>query len=151
VARVSGYRKACTGRVSCANARGEWVETCAVQFNSHLFLSPIGARSVQFSSILTRSVQFNSHLFLSPIGARTLKMPVPYPPRCRFFFWSFLFLTDFTLICFFPKGSPPKVSAKRHDDIMHASIVAHCHTCECARLLWISVHMYVCVCMYMYM
>jgi len=21
-----------------------------------------------------------SHLFLSPIGARTLKMPVPYPP-----------------------------------------------------------------------
>jgi len=24
------------------------------------------------------SVQFNSHLFLSPIGARTLKMPVPY-------------------------------------------------------------------------
>ena len=26
------------------------------------------------------SVQFNSHLFLSPIGARTLKMPVPYPP-----------------------------------------------------------------------
>ena len=26
------------------------------------------------------SVQFNSHLFLSPIGARTLKMPVPYLP-----------------------------------------------------------------------
>jgi len=26
------------------------------------------------------SVQFNSHLFLSPIGARTLKMPVPYSP-----------------------------------------------------------------------
>jgi len=26
------------------------------------------------------SVQFNSHLFLSPIRARTLKMPVPYPP-----------------------------------------------------------------------
>jgi hypothetical protein len=26
------------------------------------------------------SVQYNSHLFLSPIGARTLKMPVPYPP-----------------------------------------------------------------------
>ena len=25
-------------------------------------------------------VQFNSHLFLSPIGARTLEMPVPYPP-----------------------------------------------------------------------
>jgi len=30
VARVSGYRKACTGRVSCANARGEGVEACAV-------------------------------------------------------------------------------------------------------------------------
>ena len=26
------------------------------------------------------SVQFNSHLFSSPIGARTLKMPVPYSP-----------------------------------------------------------------------
>jgi len=26
------------------------------------------------------TVQFNSHLFLSPIGARTLKMPVPYSP-----------------------------------------------------------------------
>jgi len=26
------------------------------------------------------SVQFNSHLFLSPIGARTIKMPVPYSP-----------------------------------------------------------------------
>jgi len=26
------------------------------------------------------SVQFNSHLFLSLIGAQTLKMPVPYPP-----------------------------------------------------------------------
>jgi len=32
------------------------------------------------SSINTGSVQFNSHLFLSPIGARTLQMPVPYPP-----------------------------------------------------------------------
>jgi len=32
-------------------------------------------RVVQFSS-----VQFNSHLFLSPIWAWTLKMPVPYPP-----------------------------------------------------------------------
>jgi len=34
-------------------------------------------------------VQFNSHLFLSPIGARTLKMPVPYPPpnvgACRLY------------------------------------------------------------------
>ena len=30
VARVSGYRKACTGRVICANARGEGVEACAV-------------------------------------------------------------------------------------------------------------------------
>jgi len=29
---------------------------------------------------LVSSVQFNSHLFLSPIGARTLKMPVNYPP-----------------------------------------------------------------------
>jgi len=26
------------------------------------------------------SVQFNSHFFLSPIGARTLKMSVPYSP-----------------------------------------------------------------------
>ena len=26
------------------------------------------------------SVQFNSHLFLSPIGARTPKMPAPYLP-----------------------------------------------------------------------
>ena len=33
------------------------------------------------ASVLS-SVQFNSHLFLSPIWARTLKMPaaVPYPP-----------------------------------------------------------------------
>jgi len=31
-------------------------------------------------SVGAYSVQFNSHLFLSPIGARTLKMPVPYPP-----------------------------------------------------------------------
>jgi len=34
------------------------------------------------------SLQFNSHLFLSPIGARTLKMPVPYPPP----WLSFVFL-----------------------------------------------------------
>ena len=26
------------------------------------------------------SVQFNSHVFLSQIGARTVEMPVPYPP-----------------------------------------------------------------------
>ena len=30
-------------------------------------------REIQFSSI-------QSHLFLSPIGARTLKIPVPYSP-----------------------------------------------------------------------
>jgi len=29
---------------------------------------------------LNSSVQFNSHLFLSLIGPRTLKMPVPYLP-----------------------------------------------------------------------
>jgi len=32
------------------------------------------------SSSRFNSVLFNSHLFWSPIGARTLKMPVPYPP-----------------------------------------------------------------------
>jgi len=40
----------------------------SIFFSPHSFI-------VSFSS-----VQFNSHLFLSPIGARTLKMPVPYPP-----------------------------------------------------------------------
>jgi len=33
-----------------------------------------------FFSFDLSSVQFNSHLFVSPIGARTLKMPVPYSP-----------------------------------------------------------------------
>ena len=33
------------------------------------------------------SVQFNSHLFFSPIGARTLKMPVPYSTWLFFFFF----------------------------------------------------------------
>jgi len=54
---------------------------------------------------LFSSVQLNSHLFLSPIGARTLKMPVPYSPPnvgaytrtgtlARFFFnfWFFFSL-----------------------------------------------------------
>ena len=32
------------------------------------------------SDVYIAPIQFNSHLFLSLIGARTLKMPVPYPP-----------------------------------------------------------------------
>jgi len=32
------------------------------------------------TSLCPGIVQFNSHLFLIPIGAWTLEMPVPYPP-----------------------------------------------------------------------
>jgi len=40
-----------------------------------------GIRTPHFAWVCANfPVQFNSHLFLSPIWARTLKMPIPYPP-----------------------------------------------------------------------
>jgi len=45
-----------------------------------------GGLSVQFSFFFGVVFTVQSHLFISPIGARTLKMPVPYPLS---FFFSF--------------------------------------------------------------
>jgi len=53
MARVSGYRKACTGRVSRANAKGEGVEACAVSVVVSHVSWACGSRRLLYSATLS--------------------------------------------------------------------------------------------------